>query len=161
MALSINDLDVRQALAYALRLLSVREHCQHEMVRKLRQHEYAHEVITQVLDYLVSNDCLSEARYAESFMRMRLQRGDTPWLAAQKMRERGCQEQVIVQALQAVVESFDSLSACWTCLQKRDPSSQYRSNEKIWRRHVRYLMSKGFSYAVVQEAMKQREKEGL
>ncbi|MFQ5582708.1 MAG: regulatory protein RecX [Mariprofundaceae bacterium] len=145
-----------QAYAYAVRLLSRREYCEAEIRTRLIAREYPSACIAEVLQCLKQDDYLNEQRFAASFLRMRLQRGDSLWLAAAKARQRGVQEAVLSQAMDEAERKFDAEASCTMLLSKRDPHGRRFSDEKIWQRQARYLRNKGFDTATILRAMKMK-----
>ncbi|MDQ7010324.1 MAG: regulatory protein RecX, partial [Mariprofundaceae bacterium] len=129
----------QQAYDDAVRLLSRREYCEAEMRARLHAREYSSACIAEVLQSLKQNDYLNERRFAESFLRMRLARGDSLWLATAKARQRGVAEDVLDAVVDALGKAFDAEAACATLLNRRDPAGRRFEDEKTWRRHARYL----------------------
>jgi len=157
-------LDKQELAAYAqaLRALGRREYCAAELRVKLGQRDYPEEVITAVLARLVSEGSLSEVRYCEAFLRMRMRAGESPWLAAQKARARGAEEGALQDALQAAVDDFDALAACRRLIKRRDPQGLRHDDEKMWQKQARFLRNKGFDAATIVRALKESlQEEGL
>lgn len=140
----------------ALRSLAMREHCAVELRTKLEQKGYDSTIVDEVIALLLEKGLLSEQRFAESFMRMRLQRGDTPWLAATRMRAKGCAEDVVDAQLKFAVSTFPAADACVEIVHKRDPDGLRFADKKVWNRVMRYLIQKGFAYATAQNALQER-----
>ncbi len=143
------------AYACAVRALGRREHCAAELRAKLRQRDYADEVIATVIARLQDEGYLSEARFAEAFLRMRMRGGESPWLAAQKARRRGLEEGALQDALQAAQDDFDALAVCRQLINRRDPQGLRHEDERIWQRHARFLQNKGFDAATILRALKE------
>ena len=150
-------MDKQELAAYscAVRALGRREHCAAELRAKLQQRDYGDEVISMVLERLKADGYLSEARFAEAFLRMRLRSGETPWLAAQKARQRGLEEGALQDALQAAQDDFDGLAVCRDLLARRDPQGLRHDDERAWQRQARFLRNKGFDAATIVRALKE------
>jgi regulatory protein len=103
---------------------------------------------------LTDGDYLSDARFAESFVRMRVARGDTPWLAAARARQRGVSESLASNVCQEALAGYDAHAACESMVNKRDPKGMRFKDRKVWNRQFRYLKSKGFDSAVVLDVLK-------
>lgn len=142
------------AYAYAVRALGRREHCAAELHAKLARREYPDEVIASVLARLKDHGYLSEARFAESFLRSRIRAGESPWLAAQKARARGVDEDALQGALHEVQDDFDALHACRELLARRDPRGLRHDDERVWQKQARFLRNKGFDAATIVRALK-------
>jgi regulatory protein len=75
-----------------LDLLARREHSRLELERKLSAREYAEEEITAALDELEHAGLLDTERFAASFLRARIARGQGPWRILKELAERGIDE---------------------------------------------------------------------
>jgi len=150
-------LDKQELAAYAVavRVLGRREHCAAELRQKLGLREYSEEVIEPVLARLRHDGYLSEARFAEAFLRMRMKTGESPWLAAQKARQRGVEEGALQDALQVAQEEYDALHTCRKLLARRDPQELRHEDERVWQKQARFLRNKGFDAATIVRALKE------
>ncbi len=83
----------------AMDLLARREHGRVELARKLRLRGAPAELIDPALDRLADEGLLSEARYLESFVRMRANAGYGPLRIREELVQRGLERQAIEQAL--------------------------------------------------------------
>ena len=72
MTTSTLDPDVK---ACAFRIMARREHSQHELYQKLLTREYAQALVKDVVDYMVKEGWQSDERFAENFIRSRINRG--------------------------------------------------------------------------------------
>jgi len=132
----------QQAYACALRLLVRREHSQRELRFKLERREYDAAVIEAVLAQLLDEGYLSDARFAEVFVRSRHERGVGPLRIRAELRERGVDDPLVEAA-------FRELGADWfaaACRQRdkrfgASPPQDFR--ERV--RQMRFLQQRGFS----------------
>ena len=83
----------------AMDLLSRREHGRVELSRKLRLRGAPTDLIEPALDRLAEEGLLSEARYLESFVRMRANAGYGPLRIREELAQRGLAREVIERAL--------------------------------------------------------------
>jgi len=65
----------KEILHRAVDLLSRREHSRKELHQKLLKKDFDCEYISPVLDYLIEKDYLSDERFAQSTLRVRVDRG--------------------------------------------------------------------------------------
>jgi len=144
------------ALAYALRLLGRREYCEADIRRKLMLREYEPEVIESVVTRLKEENYLSDARYAEGYLRGRLRKGEVPWLAARRARERGVDESALRNVLEDAQAGFDAEAACRDLLARRDPQRLRHQDEKQWQKQARFLRNKGFDAATILRVMNEK-----
>jgi len=87
------------AYTYAVGLFGQREFNTGEMRERLGSKDYNEEIVAAVLTQLERDNYLSEERYAEAFLRSRLKRGEAPWLAAQKARQKGAESHALRMVL--------------------------------------------------------------
>jgi regulatory protein len=64
-----------RAYSYALNLLSAREYCSKDLKRRLSLRDYSDSVIDAVLQKLITNGYLNDARYAKLMIARELRRG--------------------------------------------------------------------------------------
>lgn len=150
-------LDEQAARAQAVRWLAQREYCCAEMRDRLLQKGYPQELVSHTIDYLVRHDCLSEQRFAESFLRVRMARGETPQMAARHALAKGVDADVMHVALKAQLIDFDHWQACLHCLQRRDPQQLRHQDQSLRLRLARYLSNKGFDSTMIFRALDSRE----
>lgn len=150
------DRELQAAYSYAVRLLAAREYCTAQLRRKLIARDHADEVVDAVVAQLLQDGYLSEERFAEQFLDARLRKGESPWLAAQRAREKGVNESALQQALAAVEGEYNAHSACRDLLAARDPQGARFADEKQWQRQARFLRNKGFDTATILRVMKER-----
>jgi regulatory protein len=141
------------AYRYAARLLAGREYCAAQLRAKLVLRQFDSDCISTVLAELKHDGYLSEARFAESFLRSRLNRGEVPWLAALKARQKGVDESALQAALEEAEAGFDMMQACRDVLGRRDPQGLRHHEKRVWQRHARFLQNKGFDTATILHVM--------
>ena len=146
------------AYSYAARLLAMREYCAAQLRAKMVLREFDEDCISTVLVRLKDDGYLSEARFAESFLRSRLNRGEVPWLAALKARQKGVDESALLTALEEAEAGFDRIDACRDVLGKRDPQGLRHHEKRVWQRHARFLQNKGFDTATILRVMNENHK---
>lgn len=83
----------------AMDLLVRREHGRVELSRKLRLRGASHELIEPALERLAEEGLLSDARYLESYVRMRANAGYGPLRIREELNQRGLARDEIEQAL--------------------------------------------------------------
>ena len=83
----------------AMDLLARREHGRMELSRKLRSRGAPPDLIEPALEKLADEGLLSEARYLESFVRMRANAGYGPLRIREELTQRGLPREEIEQAL--------------------------------------------------------------
>jgi len=126
------------------------------MTQRLESKAYEQDIITTVLAQLKRDNYLSEQRYAEAFLRSRLKRGEAPWLAAQKAKQKGAQSQAVQMVLAELCEDYDDEQVCRELIDQRDPGGLRFDDERVWQRQARFLRNKGHNSATILCVLKQR-----
>lgn len=125
----------------AVALLARREHSQKELVRKLSQKRYSATAISAVLEKLIKHDLQSDARFAESYVRMRRQAGFGPRRIAMELAERGVADALIAQCVNDEANDWDEqMMLAWRKRFDREHSLQSSSREKEYR----FLLQRGY-----------------
>jgi len=127
----------------ALDLLARREHSTQELRRKLVSRNFEPEQVESTVTALVSEGLLDNARFAESFVHSRYQRGHGPQKIRAELRERGVDDGLIAECL-------DDSNLHWSELveqvrKKRfgpEPPADFRERS----RQMRFLQQRGFTY---------------
>lgn len=154
-----NKAELQEAYSAAVRVLGMREHNENELRAKLTNKGFDEIIIDDAIERLKHYDYLSEARYAESFLRSRLKKGETPWLAATKARQKGGDPSAIRVALEEAETKFDAWQTCKDVLDKRDPARLRKNDKRVWQRQLRYLQNKGFDMSIILQVMNDEEEE--
>ncbi len=136
---AINPNDIRIA---AMDLLARREHSRRELRQKLQKRFKDPELVEAQLDRLAEERLQSDSRYAESFLRQRLNRGHGPVRIRQEMRQKGITDDEIARAM--AEESAD-----WSALAEETYRRKFGTlppedmREKA--RRSRFMQYRGFS----------------
>ena len=147
---AIEELSRSCARARIDRLLDTREYSSSEVRSKLRQDGYAPEVIDACVARACEVGLISDARYADAFIRSKLGAG---WGAARITRELSAKGIEIFQLRGWPDDYFDPDDELSRALEvaRRKRVSGPRSYEKL----VRHLSGKGFTFGVATKAARQ------
>ena len=134
----------------AVRLLARREHSTDELRRKLKRRGYGHTTIDAVVATLHSTKSVSDARFAESFVRVRSERGQGPLRIRAELRERGVTDVLVDEVLTTTSEFW---------LERADRARVKRFGETApatrdeWNRQARFLAQRGFPADLIYRAL--------
>lgn len=131
-------------------LLARREHSVRELARKLTARGHAEAVVVAALAALEAEGLLSDARFAESFVHSRRQRGAGPRRIRAELRERGVADGLIDTVLAAHAGAWQELARVVRA--KRfgaGPPQGLRERA----RQVRFLQGRGFENGQVRAAI--------
>jgi regulatory protein len=131
-----------RCLQTAIRLLARREHSRHELVSKLQQRQITEGVdLGALMDQLVQGNYLSDQRFAEMFVRVRIQRGQGPQKIQYELSQRGVDATLIAEIMQ-------SLEVDWFILAQQQRQKRFGlplpDNYKEQARQSRFLAGRGF-----------------
>ena len=134
----------------AVGLLARREHSRRELVYKLTGRGYAEDEVAEALDKLESEGLLSDARFAESYIHSRQQRGYGPLRIAAELRERGVAD--------AITDKYLDLGdAQWVEIARAEHGKKFgesaASDFREYARQVRFLESRGFGQESIRQVL--------
>jgi len=135
--------------ARAVRLLARREHSRAELARKLGEHGTQEEIDT-VLQSLAESGLLSDARFAEAYVRSHAARFGAARLR-QTLRQKGIAVELIDAQL-AGNDAGDELTRARSLWARKYDAPPADARE--WARQARFLQSRGFSSDVIRKLLK-------
>ena len=130
-----------EARNQALRALANREHSRGELTAKLERKGTLREIAIEVVEQLSCDGLQSDERFAESFVRSRVERGYGPILIRQELRQREVDDE-------CVDEFLTRDHAFWAACASRAVEKRFRlppDSRESWGRQARYLSRRGFS----------------
>ena len=139
------------ALDTAVRMLARREHSAFEIRRKLKQRDIDEAEIEQAVERLQQEGLLSDERYAESYIYMRMGKGYGPLRIALELRERGVAESDYRHCLYDPDIDWRSVlkAACDKKFGNRRTCDDYQEKAK----RIRYLQYRGFALDAIHELL--------
>jgi regulatory protein len=139
---------------YAISLLTRREHSRQELHRKLAAKGLTSMIIEHLLDRLESEGLLSDARFADSYVQARKQRGFGPVRITRELQERGVSRRLIQQHVDCNAQDWQEIA--WRQYQKRFPEAATQDNRQRVR-GARFLINRGFRRDVVVEVLNEMD----
>jgi regulatory protein len=138
-----------------LRLLTRRDHSKKEIQDKLSLKGFERSQVSEVIDELSGQNWQNDSRYAESYARVRSQKGFGPVRIAFELRQQGIDAETVEQVLQ--VEAHDWFFLLEKVYLKKFPDkSRFDLNERGKR--IRFLLHRGFSNAMIYDLLEQQSK---
>ncbi|MCJ7814445.1 MAG: recombination regulator RecX [Xanthomonadales bacterium] len=134
--------------AFAYRLLGRREYSVFELGQRLRRKWPEARDIDVLVDALVVENLLSDERYAESFVRFRLQRFQGPLKIQAALRSKGVSDALVAQELGARSHEWSDIARQWVERQTTGPID-FDEKKKYYRR----LVSRGFTHDQAMDAL--------
>ena len=134
--------------AFAYRLLGRREYSVFELDRRIRQKWPEAIAVEELMEALVAENLVSDERYAEAFVRFRIQRHQGPLKIKAALRTKGISDDLISHEIGAHSEEWSNLAAQW--LKRQNPGSiDFEKKKKYYRR----LTSRGFTHDQAMEVL--------
>ena len=134
--------------AFAYRLLGRREYSVFELDRRIRQKWPEASNVEELVEALVEEDLVSDERYAEAFVRFRIQRHQGPLKIKAALRTKGISDGLISQELGTHSEEWTKLAARW--LERQNPGEiDFEKKKKYYRR----IVSRGFTHDQAMDAL--------
>ena len=135
----------------AMNYLARREHSRLELEQKLLRRDFGQTEIAEALEQLIEEGLLSDARFAESFVHARRQRGSGPLKIQAELKMRGVSETTISQYL-------DPQESLWYELACRVRSKRFGEalpgDYEQRMRQSRFLQQRGFSHEQINAAFR-------
>ncbi len=137
----------------AIRLLARREYSRTELASRLSAKGHAPDAIAECLDVLADQGLQSDTRFAESFLRSRMLRGQGPLKIRQELSQRGIERELIRDAFaeQDDQGEFDWLALACETLARRFSGPGDTPRERA--RRERFLAGRGFDFDQVRHAL--------
>jgi regulatory protein len=142
-----NPAEVHEA---ALRLLARREHSRVELAGKLARKGWSESVVEQVIDELAEANLQSDERYAESYVRQRVDKAYGPVRIRAELSERGVDRSLAARAIEAESPDWFAIAAGW--YEKRF-GSEPPADLKEKSRRQQALARRGFAHEHIRELM--------
>jgi regulatory protein len=135
------ELSESQLRVAAIGLLSRCEYSRHELYKKLIARASSETYLLQLLDQLIESGYQCDQRFAESFLRSRINRGLGLIRIERELKEKGIDQDLIAQILQADIDWFELAYECGLKKFNSLDLNDYKGKQKAFR----YLAYRGFS----------------
>ncbi len=137
--------------ARAIRLLAGREHSRAELRRKLLARDGSPAEIDGILDDLERDGHLSDQRFAESWLRSRIGRGQGPLRIRRDLAAKGVADELIERV-------FDSIDSDWDGLLRQVHDRKFGdtpcADGRDMARRARFLAYRGFASCDIQRLLR-------
>ena len=134
-------------------LCACAEHCQHELLEKMRRWEMSDESQARVMERLVSERYVDDERYTRAFVRDKIRYNkwgrrkveQALWL---KHIDRDIQQQVLDE-----VDDDEYLSVLRPLLKQKRRSVKAASDYELNQKLVKFALSRGFTYDIIRQCI--------
>ncbi len=135
----------------AMNYLARREHSRLELEHKLAARDFDKNEIAEALERLITDGLLSDARFAESFVNARIQRGNGPVKIQIELKQRGVDDAIIKQYLNTQETNWYE-QACRVRCKRFGETLPSEYEQRI--RQARFLQQRGFTHEQINRALK-------
>jgi regulatory protein len=138
----------KQIRKECLRLLTRRDHSRKEIQDKLAFKGYNRSEVSSVVDELSQQSWQDDKRYAESYARVRSQKGFGPVRIAYELRQQGIEAETIEDIVRSMESVWQDI-LMQVFIKKYAKLETVDSNERSKR--IRFLLQRGFSSAMIND----------
>ncbi len=136
----------KQIKKECLLLLARRDYSRKEIHDKLAIKGYAHGDVSMVVDELAQEGWQDDTRYAESYARVRSQKGFGPVRIAYELRQQGIEPETVEKIVRSMTDN-------WMAILQRVYVKKYSRPESVDKneraRRIRFLLQRGFSSGMI------------
>ncbi len=139
-----------QALTLALRLLAIRPRSESEIRTRLSQ-KFSTQTVAEVLEKLKSDNLINDSQFASWLVESRSRsRPKAIRVLKRELAQKGIDQNLIDES----VMSIDELELAQKLLEKKMKIWSGLSRRDLWKKSVQFLSFRGFSYSVIEKALK-------
>lgn len=129
------------------------EHCQHEMLEKMRHWELSAEAQARVMERLVKERYVDDERYARAFVKDKVRYNK--WgrrKVEQALWQKHIDEDIRQRALDEV-DDEEYLTVLRPLLQQKRKSTKAQSDYELNQKLVRFALSRGFTFDIIRQCI--------
>ena len=133
------------------------EHCQHEMLEKMRRWELSAEAQARVMERLVKERYVDDERYARAFVKDKVRYNK--W-GRRKVEQALWQKHIDEDIRQRVLDEVDDeeyLSVLRPLLQQKRKTTKAQSDYELNQKLVRFALSRGFTFDIIRQCLNVEE----
>lgn len=134
----------------AMDFLARREHSRLELYQKLKQRQFEPDVINSELSKLLDEGLQSDERFAEAFLRSRIDKGKGPNIILSELLQRGVDELLVSNVLESISEGQWCEVAYETMNKKLGNESELDYDKQL--KLMKFLNNRGFTRSQIERA---------
>ena len=135
------------------------EHCQHDLLEKMRRWEMSDEEQARVMQRLVSERYVDDERYARAFVRDKIRYNK--W-GRRKVEQALWQKRIDEDIRQQVLDEVDDeeyLSVLRPLLKQKRRSTKAESDYELNQKLVRFALGRGYTYDIIRQCLDVSEED--
>ena len=137
------------------------EHCQHEMLEKMRRWELPEEEQARVMQRLISERYVDDERYARAFVKDKVRYNK--W-GRRKVEQALWQKHIDEDIRQQVLDEVDDdeyLSVLKPLLQQKRRSTKAANDYELNQKLMRFALSRGFTFDIIRQCLHVEEEPDI
>ena len=131
-------------------LLARREHSRLELYQKLKKKKFEQNIINTELDKLSDEGLQSDERFAEAFLRSRIDKGKGPNIILSELLQKGVDELLVSNVLESISEGQWCEVAYETMNKKLGNESELDYDKQL--KLMKFLNNRGFTRSQIERA---------
>ena len=131
-------------------LLARREHSRLELYQKLKKKKFEPNIINAELDKLSDEGLQSDERFAEAFLRSRIDKGKGPNIILSELLQKGVDELLVSNVLESISEGQWCEVAYETMNKKLGNESELDYDKQL--KLMKFLNNRGFTRSQIERA---------
>ena len=149
----MKEITEQEAYLRLTALCAQAEHCQHEMLEKMKKWELADEAQARVMERLIKERYVDDERYARAFVMDKIRynkwgRRKVEQALWMKRIDKGIQERVLSE-----VDDEEYVSALRPLLKQKQRSTKAASDYELRQKLIRFALSKGFGFDIIRQCI--------
>jgi regulatory protein len=149
----MKEITEQEAYLRLTALCAQAEHCQHEMLEKMKKWEVADEAQARVMERLVKERYVDDERYARAFVMDKIRynkwgRHKVEQALWMKRIDKGIQERVLGE-----VDDEEYVSALRPLLKQKQRSTKAASDYELRQKLIRFALSRGFGFDIIRQCI--------
>ncbi len=149
----MKEITEQEAYLRLTALCAQAEHCQHEMLEKMKKWELADEAQAHVMERLIKERYVDDERYARAFVMDKIRynkwgRRKVEQALWMKRIDKGIQQRVLGE-----VDDEEYVSALRPLLKQKQRSTKAASDYELRQKLIRFALSRGFGFDIIRQCI--------
>lgn len=149
----MKEITEQEAYLRLTALCAQAEHCQHEMLEKMKKWELADEAQARVMERLIKERYVDDERYTRAFVMDKIRynkwgRRKVEQALWMKRIDKGIQERVLSE-----VDDEEYVSALRPLLKQKQRSTKAASDYELRQKLIRFALSRGFGFDIIRQCI--------
>lgn len=149
----MKEITEQEAYLRLTALCAQAEHCQHEMLEKMKKWELADESQARVMERLIKERYVDDERYARAFVMDKIRynkwgRRKVEQALWMKRIDKGIQQRVLSE-----VDDEEYVSALRPLLKQKQRSTKAASDYELRQKLIRFALSRGFGFDIIRQCI--------